>query len=144
MPAPSIKAIAKQAGLSVDKIEKYWEKAKEIALKKFAETDTAYWPYVMGIVKNMAGIGEEMKIADKLNVLLEGDVRIIRKGRAGLVGEYQGRRINIDVSYPGPGLELWISDKQKPKMMKQVKGYVIRSFKQGLDTAKGMIDDGEI
>ena len=65
MPVKSLEVIAKKSGLSIDKVEKYWDKAKKIAKEKFKETDDAFWPYVMGILKRMAGVSE-MKAAERL------------------------------------------------------------------------------
>lgn len=57
MPAPALQDMAKKAKVSLDKAEEYWDKAKKIAVDEFGpETKEGYWPYVMGILKNMLGI----------------------------------------------------------------------------------------
>ena len=65
MPKNNIEALAARSGKSKSDIEKFWDKAKELAKKKFKEADKQFYPYVMGIVKNMAGI-KEMKLAERI------------------------------------------------------------------------------
>jgi hypothetical protein len=79
MPASNIKAIAKQSGHPISKIEKYWEKAKDLALEAGFERDSdGYWPYVMGITKKMAGI-REMKLAERILGLVENKLKKLVK-----------------------------------------------------------------
>jgi hypothetical protein len=51
MPSAFVKKLAKETGLTVKKIEQYWEDAKDIAGEKFDEDSDRYWAYVTGIVK---------------------------------------------------------------------------------------------
>lgn len=66
MPASVIKKFAptyaKREKISVqeavEKLEEYWEKAKELANEKFEEGTEQYWSYVMGIWKRMSKYSE--------------------------------------------------------------------------------------
>jgi hypothetical protein len=58
MPAPMIAKIAKETGKSIEKIEKFWEKAKTIASDKWKESDKAFWPMTTYLTKRMAGMKE--------------------------------------------------------------------------------------
>jgi hypothetical protein len=59
MPVPQLKALAQKSKKSLKDLERYWDKAQEIAKKAgFKVTSKNYWPYVYGIVRNMAGINE--------------------------------------------------------------------------------------
>jgi GNAT superfamily N-acetyltransferase len=58
MPTPALKSLAKQSGKSMGKMEKYWDKAKDLAAEQGHRDDYAY---ITGIVKRMAGIGESIE-----------------------------------------------------------------------------------
>ena len=48
MPIAALKSMAKKAGVSLEKAEKYWKDAREGAS---AQGKKENWPYVMSIVK---------------------------------------------------------------------------------------------
>jgi hypothetical protein len=62
MPTPALKSLADKAGISMDKAEKYWEKAKQLASEEGHEEE---YDYITGIVKKMMGISES-KLADSI------------------------------------------------------------------------------
>jgi len=84
MPIPNIKSFAKEVGVSEDKIEKYWNKAKGIAEEELGKKEKDFgdkeWSYVMGIVKNMAGIKESTNIEEdeaikeRVNIFFETEL----------------------------------------------------------------------
>lgn len=54
MPSDTVKAFAQKFNVPEATVEKYWEVAKEEARKQgYAETDEDFYPYVVGIVRNM-------------------------------------------------------------------------------------------
>jgi alpha-L-fucosidase len=53
MPSNVLASLAKQAGVSLDKAEEYWDRAKEQAAKQGHKDDYAY---IVGIVKKMLGL----------------------------------------------------------------------------------------
>ena len=55
MPTKMLINLAKHRKMYLDKVEEYWDRAKEIAAKKFDETDPQFYPYVNGIVHRMCG-----------------------------------------------------------------------------------------
>ena len=56
MPSKTLQAMSKKYNIPIDTLEKYWEVGKEEARKKgYRETDEDFYPYVMGVVKNMIG-----------------------------------------------------------------------------------------
>lgn len=57
MPAPALFSLAKRAGKSEAEAERLWNKAKELASEEGRPED---WPYIMGIVKRMLGLGESL------------------------------------------------------------------------------------
>ena len=63
MPIPALASMAKKAGISIDKAEKYWDKAKEIAKKADHEKD---YDYIMGIVKKMMKL-ESITVEDLMD-----------------------------------------------------------------------------
>lgn len=60
MPAQTLASIAKKTGLSLAKVERYWIEAKKEAAKKFDKDSDSYWKYVVGIVKQRAGVSESL------------------------------------------------------------------------------------
>lgn len=67
MPNANIKAIAKKSGKSEKDIEKYWAKGEDAAREAGYEVgQSSFYPYVMGVVKRMAGIKEGKTITNKL------------------------------------------------------------------------------
>lgn len=51
MPSALVKSYAKETGKSVAHVERWWDEAKEQALKKFPDKGPSYWAYVNGIVE---------------------------------------------------------------------------------------------
>jgi len=68
MPTAYIKKMSDETGMSIKKLESYWDKAKEIALKDRNESDENFWGYVTGIFKNM--IGEKESVNESVLVEL--------------------------------------------------------------------------
>lgn len=65
MPSNTVKSLADKAGISYQKAEEYWDKAKGIAKERMPdepseedERSDDYWAYVMGVFKNMLGLNE--------------------------------------------------------------------------------------
>lgn len=67
MPSSTVKSLAGKAGVSIDKVEGYWNKAKAIVKEKgesgglkFPKDEDKWgdkqWAYITGMVKNMLGI----------------------------------------------------------------------------------------
>ena len=69
MPTPYIKKMSEETGLSVAQLESYWDKAKEIALKEYKETDENFYGYVVGIFKNMIGAKESINESTLVNLV---------------------------------------------------------------------------
>lgn len=63
MPASNLQSIADQSGKPLKDIEGYWEKAKKLAKEAGHEEE---YDYITGIVKKMAGLGEQMKITKRI------------------------------------------------------------------------------
>lgn len=64
MPTAQLKQYAKEAGVSVEKAERAWEKAKEQADKSFKinegkARDGHYWAYVNIVTQRKLGIEKE-------------------------------------------------------------------------------------
>jgi hypothetical protein len=66
MPLPMLKILADKAGVSVDKAEEYWNRAKEQAAKNNHKDD---YPYIVGIIKKMLGISKESRVVEILDSL---------------------------------------------------------------------------
>jgi len=65
MPSPALMAMAKNNGVSKDRAEYLWGKAKKIVKKQYPDVKKGsdkYFQIVMGIVKKMFGIKEEVDI----------------------------------------------------------------------------------
>jgi hypothetical protein len=79
MPAPGIEKIAKECNKTKGEVEKYWEKAKEIAKKQYkkSEKDDDYWKIVYGITKKMACGNKSKKesLDIYLNAIVESYLR---------------------------------------------------------------------
>jgi hypothetical protein len=63
MSASIVNSLAKKANLSVGEVESKWEKAKEIANKEYKDVpkdSDKYYAIVVGILKNMLGIKEQI------------------------------------------------------------------------------------
>ncbi len=64
MPSPFLKSLAKEIGKTEKELEQYWNKAKEITAETFGKKEddfgTKEYKYITGIVKNMAGVKEEV------------------------------------------------------------------------------------
>ena len=56
MTSSVIQKFAKEHKIPSAKVERYWEKAKSIAKKKFKTTDPQFYPYVTGILKKMLSV----------------------------------------------------------------------------------------
>ncbi len=63
MPNNYIEKLSKTTDMSIKELESYWEKAKEITLKKMKEEDENFWGYVTGVFKKM--IGEQNKVSEE-------------------------------------------------------------------------------
>lgn len=70
MPTRLVKSFSKRTGKNISEVEKLWEKAKKSALSKYDQNDPEYFPYVVGIVKNMLGLKEEYLFLNKFKKLL--------------------------------------------------------------------------
>lgn len=55
MPTPLLKSFAKKAGVSLKKVEIYWDKAKDEAENMGKKDD---YGYIVGILKNMLNLDE--------------------------------------------------------------------------------------
>jgi hypothetical protein len=64
MPVALVKKYAKKAGISVEKAEEKWERAKSQAEGKFKHGSKSYWPYVVGTFKKMMGESEQVSLSD--------------------------------------------------------------------------------
>jgi len=63
MPAALVQTMADKTGKSVAEVEKLWDKAKEIASKEYKgvpEDSDRYYAVVVGILKKMLGIKEQI------------------------------------------------------------------------------------
>ncbi len=69
MPTAYIKKMSEESGISIDKLESYWDKAKEIALKDRKETDENFWGYVTGIFKNIIGENESTSESQLIQIV---------------------------------------------------------------------------
>jgi len=59
MPNSIVKAFADQTGLSVDEVEKMWQKAEEIVktdYEKVGKDDEEYFPLIVSVLKKMLKI----------------------------------------------------------------------------------------
>lgn len=64
MPAPSLKSMAKRAGVSYEDAERYWDDSKQAALDQgFTEGEDDFYAYVMGIVKRRMGLAGILQVA---------------------------------------------------------------------------------
>jgi len=59
MPASIVKSFAAKAGKSVPEVESLWQKAKESAAKGGHSED---YPYIVGILKKMLGLNEDIEV----------------------------------------------------------------------------------
>lgn len=71
MPAAAVASLAKKAGISADEAEKRWDKAKERAEEQGRKDD---FRYIMGIFKNMLGLGEGQLTPAEANRMMEATV----------------------------------------------------------------------
>lgn len=70
MPAHALASMAKEAGVSMKKAEKYWDEAKAQAAQKFKGKKTErFWRYVMGIVKKRLGKTDSIDLYRELKSL---------------------------------------------------------------------------
>ncbi len=62
MPSPYLRKLSKETGISVSKLEPYWEQAKELATEHFGKLEASFgqkeWDWAMQMVKQLAGIQE--------------------------------------------------------------------------------------
>jgi len=78
MPKSYLQKISKEKGISMDKVERLWDKAKGIAKDSGREEDYAY---ITGIFKNMLGehkLDEELSPLAKF-ILIGGSIWLISK-----------------------------------------------------------------
>ena len=61
MPAPLVSSLAKKAGVSLERAEHLWDKARGIVDEgyDYTEDDDNYWKLTTGIFKKMLGLKEE-------------------------------------------------------------------------------------
>lgn len=79
MPTPALLSLVEEAKskgnhVSLQDAERYWDKAKDIAKKKFPKKTKNFWVYVTGIVKHMLGIstkGREVTAAQRVAYALQ-------------------------------------------------------------------------
>ena len=73
MPNPTLSAMAKEAGISMDRAEHLWSKAKKAAADEGKKED---WAYVMGIFKKMAKVGEESttEVKNLIDRVVDGEL----------------------------------------------------------------------
>ena len=67
MPSPIVKSFADRVGKSTQEVEKLWKKAQDIAKKEYPKVkkDTdQYFKIVVGILKNMLNLKEEIVSGD--------------------------------------------------------------------------------
>lgn len=62
MPNNIIKSFSDQANKTEDEVERLWKKAENIASEKFSKDDEEFYPMVVGILKKMLGLDEEMTV----------------------------------------------------------------------------------
>jgi hypothetical protein len=65
MPNAVIKKYAKEAGVSEERAEREWDKAREKADKKFKTKDEQYWGYVHVTTRFALGIEQKRRAAEK-------------------------------------------------------------------------------
>lgn len=70
MPATIIKSFAKKTGKSEKEIEQLWKKANKEASSMGKSKD---YDYIVGILKNMLGLDEEINIKDFTNMFIESE-----------------------------------------------------------------------
>ena len=69
MPAPSLKPMARKAGVSLDAAERYWREAKRSAEDQgLSEGDDDFYAYTMGIVKRRMGLAGILRVEAALDV----------------------------------------------------------------------------
>lgn len=73
MPNSKIKADAERLGKPVKELEALWKKAEEIASEDFKKDSDKYYPYVMGIYKNMTECEEVAKLFGEVHSVLFED-----------------------------------------------------------------------
>jgi len=62
MPVPVLVAIAKRAGISIEKAEKIWKESKAQAKEQgFKEGSDRFYKYVMGVTKKRMGLNEDIE-----------------------------------------------------------------------------------
>lgn len=62
MPAPLIKSFAKRAGVSEEKAEAAWDKAKDTARAQMQEGTKQYWGLVNVLTQRALGLKESLKV----------------------------------------------------------------------------------
>ena len=82
MPQTALKHLAKKAGISMDKAEHYWNKAKEIvkAEYKVGEDDSKFWALTTGIAKKMMGLKESVSFKQFLEAAVKDEPKYEVKG----------------------------------------------------------------
>ena len=73
MPSNVVKSFADKTGKTVKEVEKYWDKAEEIAKEKFSPDSKQFYAYLVGTLKKMLGIKttQSEELLEKLNSVLE-------------------------------------------------------------------------
>lgn len=62
MPNARLAKLSKELNIPQVKLEEYWKKAKQIAMKKLPKKDPQYWSFVQGIFGNMLNVSESVPI----------------------------------------------------------------------------------
>lgn len=65
MPIPAIKSLAEKSGKSVKEVEELFKKAKQKAYDTYNKDSGDYFPYAIGILKNMLGLKETSAVTIK-------------------------------------------------------------------------------
>ena len=116
MPVPALKSIARKSGKSLNKIEKYWERAKKAAAKQ-GQADN--YAYIMGVTKHMAGVES---VSEKLD-------RLIGESLANLLPKLYGAdsldklQISLEAKKPKKG-DIFVLGKEKFKIGTVSRGYI--------------------
>jgi hypothetical protein len=76
MPLAIIKRAQEETGLALEKLEEYWEKAKEIAKARTDIPEDAIWAYTTGIFKNMTSLNSDLVVNQQTLMSLSRDLRI--------------------------------------------------------------------
>jgi hypothetical protein len=91
MPVNAIKNLANKAGISMDRAEHLWDKAKEHLKKQYPDVEEKsekYYEILMGIFKNSAGLREDSTAAELPALIQPMEIKSKRKPDDKLHGIY--------------------------------------------------------